>query len=76
MREGNSFPFVCVFTGNFGVQKYSAMCSGNRIIGYIVIYIWQITEGKVPNIDSPDHAGIKAAWHPTPAEVEAVQFQG
>ena len=26
MRDGNSFPFVCVvFTGNFGVQKYSAM---------------------------------------------------
>ena len=28
------------------------------------LYIWQIIEGKVPNIDSPDHAGIKAAWHP------------
>ena len=26
MRDGNSFPFVCVcFTVNFGVQKYSAM---------------------------------------------------
>ena len=26
MRDGNSFPFVCVvFTGNFGVLKYSAM---------------------------------------------------
>ena len=26
--------------------------------------MWQIIEGKVPNIDSPDHAGIKVAWHP------------
>ena len=26
MRDGNSFPLVClVFTGNFGVQKYSAI---------------------------------------------------
>ena len=26
MRDGNSFPFVCVgFNGNFGVQKYSAV---------------------------------------------------
>ena len=26
MRDGNSFPFVgVVFTGNFDVQKYSAM---------------------------------------------------
>ena len=26
MRDGNSFPsVVCVFSGNFGVRKYSAM---------------------------------------------------
>ena len=26
MGDGNSFPsFVCVFSGNFGVRKYSAM---------------------------------------------------
>ena len=27
MGDGNSFPsIVCVFSGNFGVQKYSAVC--------------------------------------------------
>ena len=29
-----------------------------------VICSWQIIEGKVPNIDSPDHAGTKAACCP------------
>ena len=41
-------------------------------IKYVVIYIWQIIEGKVPNIDSPDHAGIKAAWHPCRGQSFAV----
>ena len=35
-----------------------------RIERYILLYIWQIIEGNVPNIDSPDHAGIKVACHP------------
>ena len=37
MRDGNSFPLVCVcvFSGNFGVQSIVlCKCSGNVLIGY------------------------------------------
>ena len=46
------------------LQELSLYSLEQRRERYILLYIWQIIEGKVPNIDSPDHAGIKAAWHP------------
>ena len=46
------------------LQELSLYSLERRRERYILLYIWQIIEGKVPNIDSPDHAGIKAAWHP------------
>ena len=46
------------------LQELSLYSLERRRERYILLYIWQIIEGKVPNINSPDHAGIKAAWHP------------
>ena len=46
------------------LQKLSLYSLGRRRERYMLLYIWQIFEGKVSNIDSPDHTGIKAAWHP------------
>ena len=46
------------------LQELSLCSLERRRERYILLYIWQIIDGKVPNIDSPDHAGIKAAWHP------------
>ena len=46
------------------LQELSLYSLEQRREHYILLCIWQIIEGKVPNIDSPDHAGIKAAWHP------------
>ena len=35
MGDGNSFPLVCVFSGNFGVRSIVlCKCSGNVLIGY------------------------------------------
>ena len=31
---------------------------------YIIIYIWRIIKGQVPNVSHSDHAGIKYVWHP------------
>ena len=45
------------------LQELSLYFLEQRREHYMLLYIWQIIEGKVPNIDSPDHAGIKAAWH-------------
>ena len=46
------------------LQELSLYSLERRRERYILLYIWRIIEGKVPNIDSPDHAGIKVAWHP------------
>ena len=46
------------------LQELSLYSMERRRERYILLYTWQIIEGKVPNIDSPDHASIKAAWHP------------
>ena len=46
------------------LQELSLYSLERRRERYIIIYIWQIIEGKVPNIDSPDHAGIRATWSP------------
>ena len=45
------------------LQELSLYSLERRRERYILLYIWHIIEGKVPNTDSPDHAGIKAAWH-------------
>ena len=46
------------------LQELSLYSLERRREHYILLYMWQIIVGNVPNIDSPDHAGIKAAWHP------------
>ena len=47
------------------LQELSLYSLERRRERYILLYIWQIIEGRIPNIESPDHAGIKAAWHPS-----------
>ena len=31
---------------------------------YIIIYIWRIMEGQVPNVSLSNHEGINYVWHP------------
>ena len=31
---------------------------------YIIIYIWRIMEGQVPNVSLSNHEGISYVWHP------------
>ena len=31
---------------------------------YIILYIWRIMEGQVPNVSHSDNAGIRFIWHP------------
>ena len=61
------------------LKKLSMYSLERRRERYIIIYIWRIIEGQVPNVSHSDHAGIKYVWHPRRGRnciVPAVNLRG
>ena len=45
------------------LQALSSYSLERRRERYLVIYVWRILEGHVPNIAEPDAGGVKSKWH-------------
>ena len=54
MREVLSTEVVC-FHNSKGLER--------RRERYLIIYMWRIMEGQVPNIREPNRGGINEKWH-------------
>ena len=45
------------------LQALSVYSLESRRERYLIIYVWRIMEGQVPNIFSADNGGIRTKWH-------------
>ena len=45
------------------LQALSVYSLERRRERYLIIYVWRIMEGQVPNISTADNGGIRTKWH-------------